>query len=84
MTGYKSPPYLDQNLQLDYDYLEARRCLCPAGEKKEGELLCARCWNALDPAERMRLAVIRPGDGLSAAISMAHGQMMRAKKGWRG
>jgi hypothetical protein len=79
---YKSPPYLDENLALDYNHLESIRCFCQ-GAKGIGDVLCSRCVAAIDPAERARLAAMRPGDGLASAASVAHNQMWRAKKGWR-
>jgi hypothetical protein len=76
MTGSKVTPYLEENLQLDYNLLEGPRCFCGT-VKAIGGLLCTRCWKALDPTERDRLAAMKPGDGVASAASIAHRQLMR-------
>lgn len=75
-------PYLDENLQMDYNRLEAKRCYCTA-EKAVGASMCERCLAELAPGVRTSLLALRPGDGIAAAADIAWNEMNRKKKGWR-
>ncbi len=69
-------PYLEENLQLDYNHLEAPTCFC--GSKKAlGEILCAACMAKLPPDEYAQLLGMKPGSGLCSAAATAHREMQR-------
>jgi hypothetical protein len=75
--------YLEENLQMDYNHLEARDCFCTRA-KGIGSLMCASCLTAIAHEERSRLMAMKPGEGIASAAAMTHNQMWRAKKGWGG
>ncbi len=74
--------YIDENLQTDYNRLEARHCLCTA-QKVIGSLMCDVCLNALAPDVRTAIEAMLPGSGLAAVADLAHSQIPRKKWGWR-
>jgi hypothetical protein len=75
-------PYLEENLKLDYNRLEARNCFCTR-EKETGALMCKLCWDAVAPDVRAALEAMRPGEGLAAAADLAHNELARKRKAWK-
>lgn len=63
-----SNPYIEVNLQIDYDLLESLHCLC--GDKKEmGQKMCNGCYQRLRTGQQIQLASMHTGDGIANVVA---------------
>jgi hypothetical protein len=73
---------LEANLQIDYSYLEASRCLC-GKEKEVGALFCRGCFEFMPVDELAILQAMKPGEGIAIQAARTHAKLERSKrKGW--
>jgi hypothetical protein len=66
----KPSPYLEENLQLDYNHLESTICFC-TGKKDLGAILCRDCMGFLSVEAGRMLLAMKPGEGLCSAAAIA-------------
>jgi hypothetical protein len=67
-TMKSANPYIEVNLQIDYDLLESQRCLC-GDHKTMGQKMCLGCYGRLRTGQQAQLAGMQPGDGVANAVA---------------
>jgi hypothetical protein len=69
----------DEDLKLDYNYLESHRCFCGRG-KDSGAYFCLGCLEYMPVHDMTELKRLKPGEGIAIAAQRIHAKLIRSQR----